>query len=91
MDDRQLAQRIRHDLDTIDWEREVWKNRLIRYRHGCLPDYPNDPPPPDPHDTFARLFPDPATDVERARARDVAATAAKAMSAAVNPQQHHAA
>lgn len=45
-----------------------------------------DPGDPDPHDTFGRLFPDPVTDEEKARARRAAHNAATALGHAQNSE-----
>ena len=49
-----------------------------------------DPPPVDPHDTFRRRFPEPVTDVEKARARRAAHTAAEALTKALHPDRKSA-
>lgn len=83
-----LVAELLHDLNTVDYEHEVWKNRLIAYRHGARPQYHDDgPPPPDPHDTFARLFPEPITDVDKARARNAAHHASETLAAVLTPNR----
>lgn len=44
-----------------------------------------DPPPPDLHDKFGKLFPPPTTELEWAQARRMAAAASTAMSKAAWP------
>ncbi|MDN6707408.1 hypothetical protein [Corynebacterium glyciniphilum] len=84
-DNPALVAELLHDLNTVDYEHEVWKNGVIAYRHGCLTEPPPGPPSPDPHDTFARLFPEPTTEVDKARARNAAHHASEALAAVLNP------
>lgn len=58
-----------------------WRQCAAIAREECA----EDPPDPDPHDTFRRLFPEPVTETEKARARRAAHHAAEAMSKALHP------
>lgn len=64
-----------------------WRQCAALAREECAVD----PPDPDPRDVFRRLFPDPSTDTEKARARRAAHHAAQAMTNTVTRSSTHAA
>lgn len=77
-ENQELIAELLHDLNTVDYGRQVWKQRLVEYRHGALPDH-KAIPAPDTKDTFGQVFPTPQNELERAKARNAAAAASRVL------------